>query len=30
MFKFNYVEVTKGKHLEQNILLQPDDQIYVH
>ncbi len=28
--KFNYVEVSKGKHLEQNILLQPDDQIYVH
>jgi polysaccharide biosynthesis/export protein len=27
--KFNYVEFTKGKHLEQNILLQPDDQIYV-
>lgn len=29
-FKFNYVEVSKGKKLEQNILLQPDDQIYVH
>ncbi|HWC99204.1 MAG TPA: polysaccharide biosynthesis/export family protein [Candidatus Sulfopaludibacter sp.] len=28
--KFNYAEVSKGKHLEQNILLQPDDQIYVH
>lgn len=28
--KFNYVDVSKGKHLEQNILLQPDDQIYVH
>jgi polysaccharide export outer membrane protein len=28
--KFNYVEVSKGKHLEQDILLQPDDQIYVH
>ncbi len=28
--RFNYVEVSKGKHLEQDILLQPDDQIYVH
>jgi len=26
---FNYVEFTKGKNLKQNILLQPDDQIYV-
>jgi polysaccharide biosynthesis/export protein len=28
--KFNYVEVSKGKHMEQNIYLKPDDQIYVH
>lgn len=28
-FRFNYTDVSKGKHLEQNILLQPDDQIYV-
>jgi polysaccharide export outer membrane protein len=27
--KFNYNEVLKGKHLEQNILLQPSDTIYV-
>jgi len=26
---FNYVDVSKGKHLEQNILLKPDDEIYV-
>jgi polysaccharide export outer membrane protein len=30
IFKFNYVEASKGKHLEQNILLQPDDNIFVH
>ena len=29
-FKFNYNEVSKGKKLDQNILLQPDDQIYVN
>ncbi|HWB87006.1 MAG TPA: polysaccharide biosynthesis/export family protein [Bryobacteraceae bacterium] len=27
--KFNYKDVTHGKHLEQNILLQPGDQIIV-
>jgi polysaccharide export outer membrane protein len=27
--QFNYTEFTKGKNLKQNILLQPDDQIYV-
>jgi polysaccharide export outer membrane protein len=27
--KFNYVEVSKGKKLEQNIFLMPDDIIYV-
>jgi polysaccharide export outer membrane protein len=27
--KFNYNEVLKGKHLEQNILLEPGDTIYV-
>jgi polysaccharide export outer membrane protein len=27
--KFNYNEVIKGKHLEQNILLQDGDHIYV-
>ena len=27
--KFNYREVTKGKNMEQNILLQPGDQIIV-
>jgi polysaccharide export outer membrane protein len=27
--KFNYNEVTKGKHMEQNILLKPGDQIIV-
>lgn len=27
--KFNYHEVTKGKHMEQNILLKPGDQIIV-
>ena len=26
---FNYKDVTKGKHTEQNILLQPGDQIIV-
>ncbi len=30
IFKFNYMEASKGKHLEQNILLQPDDNIFVH
>lgn len=29
-FKFNYNEVSKGKKLEQNIFLQPDDHIYVN
>ncbi|HZT33595.1 MAG TPA: polysaccharide biosynthesis/export family protein [Bryobacteraceae bacterium] len=29
VFKFNYKEVTQGKHLEQNILLQAGDQIIV-
>jgi polysaccharide biosynthesis/export protein len=29
-FNFNYNEVSKGKKLDQNILLQPDDQIYVN
>ena len=29
-FKFNYNEVSKGKKLEQNIVLQPDDHIYVN
>ena len=28
-FKFNYVDVSHGKHLEQNILLKPGDQVYV-
>jgi len=28
--KFNYVEVSKGKNLKQNILLRPDDQIFVN
>jgi polysaccharide export outer membrane protein len=28
-FKFNYKDVVRGKHLDQNILLQPGDQIYV-
>jgi polysaccharide export outer membrane protein len=27
--KFNYNDVLKGKHLEQNILLEPGDTIYV-
>jgi polysaccharide export outer membrane protein len=27
--KFNYKEVLKGKHLEQNIFLEPGDTIYV-
>lgn len=29
-FKFNYNEVSKGKKLDQNIYLQPDDQIFVN
>jgi polysaccharide export outer membrane protein len=29
ILKFNYKEVRSGKHLEQNILLQPGDQIFV-
>lgn len=29
-FHFNYNEVSKGKKLEQNIFLQPDDQIFVN
>ncbi|HTM50372.1 MAG TPA: polysaccharide biosynthesis/export family protein [Bryobacteraceae bacterium] len=29
-FNFNYKEVVAGKKLEQNILLQPGDQIIVH
>ena len=28
-FKFNYNDVIKGKHIEQNILLKPGDQIIV-
>ena len=28
-FKFNWNEVSKGKHMEQNILIQSGDQIYV-
>jgi len=28
-FKFNYKEVSKGKKLEQNILLQPGDTVVV-
>jgi polysaccharide biosynthesis/export protein len=28
--KFNYKEVTKGKNMEQNILVKPGDQIIVH
>jgi polysaccharide export outer membrane protein len=28
--KFNYHEVTKGKKMEQNILVKPGDQIIVH
>ena len=27
---FNYNDVSKGKHLEQNILLQPNDHIIIH
>jgi polysaccharide export outer membrane protein len=27
--KFNYNDVLHGKHLEQNILLEPGDTIYV-
>jgi polysaccharide export outer membrane protein len=30
LLKFNYKEVTRGKHPEQNILLQPGDQIIVN
>jgi hypothetical protein len=29
-FNFNYDEVSKGKKLKQNILLEPDDQIFVN
>ncbi len=29
-FRFNYNEVAKGKKLDQNILLEPDDQIFVN
>lgn len=29
-FMFNYNEVSKGKKLDQNIILRPDDQIYVN
>lgn len=29
-FTFNYKEVSQGKKLEQNILLEPDDQIFVN
>ncbi len=29
IFKFNYKDVIKGKHLDENILLQPGDQIVV-
>jgi len=29
IYKFNYKEVSQGKHLEQNILLEPGDQIFV-
>ena len=29
VFKFNYKDVTQGKHLEENILLQAGDQIIV-
>ena len=29
-FHFNYKEVSRGKKLDQNILLQPDDQIFVN
>jgi polysaccharide export outer membrane protein len=29
ILKFNYNDVIKGKHPEQNILLQPDDQIII-
>jgi polysaccharide export outer membrane protein len=28
-FKFNYKEVSKGRKLEQNILLQPGDTVVV-
>jgi polysaccharide export outer membrane protein len=30
VFKFNYKEVTNGKHLEQNILVESGDHIIVH
>ena len=30
VFKFNYKQVTNGKHLEQNILLESGDHIIVH
>ncbi len=29
VFRFNYKEVTQGRHLDENILLQPGDQIIV-
>ena len=29
-FNFNYNEVAKGKHPEQDILLEPDDKIFVN
>ena len=29
-FNFNYNEVSKGKHLEQDIQLEPDDKIFVN
>ena len=28
-FKFNYKDVLKGKHIEQNILLKPGDTVIV-
>jgi len=30
VFKFNYKQVTNGKHLEQNILVENGDHIIVH
>ena len=29
VFKFNYKDVTKGKHVEQNIVLKPGDTVVV-
>jgi polysaccharide export outer membrane protein len=26
---FNYKEVSQGKHMEQNVLLEPGDQVFV-